>query len=220
MIEFKCMLMLETSIVMIRSKFFQAKKRLPLNRFLDFGGNDDIEFIRHWLFYMSKHLDDYTDFIDIKSGSLGGCEYKISRESNTGTWILLCPDIVIMYLKPSQLEELEMSMDKSKYCFHVYKTEDFLVVFLVSHRAEQINLLEFQLFHGCNHNYAILSNALTSFVILNQKCCSKMELLTEVFQLHSIQGNAQPISEITNFINLLRKLKSIHNNLPPHYLIL
>ncbi|NBO99443.1 MAG: hypothetical protein EBU90_04850 [Proteobacteria bacterium] len=212
------MLLLESTSVMIRAKSFQAKKRLPLNRFLDFGGNDDMEYMRHCIFYLSKHLDDYTDFIEIKSGWLEECEYKISRESNTGTWMLMCPDIVIMYLKPSQLEELEISMDKGKYCFHVYKTEDFLVVFLVSHKAEQINLLELQLFHGCNHNYAFLSHVLTPFVILNQSCSSKMELLKETFELHSILGDAEPNSEITHFINLVRKLKSLYNKLPPHYL--
>ena len=212
--------MLMLTIGMIRAKSFQAKKRLPMNRFLDFEENDDIDFVRHCLFYMSAHADEYTHLTNIKSGTINNCEYKITRESNTAAWMVMCPSIIVMYLRPGQLEELEMGMDKTKYCFHVYKTEDFLIVFLVSHWSEQIDLLEFQLFHGCNRNYAILTHALTSFVILNQSCVSKMEMINPIFDLHSVYGEAEPISEITSFVDLVKKLKSLYKTLPVHYLML
>lgn len=205
---------------MIRAKSFQVKKRLPLNRFLDFEENDDINFLRHCLFYMSAHIDEYTCITNIQTGIVNNCEYKITKESNTDAWMITCPNIIVMYLKPGQLEELETVMDKDKYCFHVYKSEDFLVVFLVSHWSEHIDFLEFQLFHGCNRNYAILAHALTSFVILNQSCSSKMDLITPIFELHSIHGTAPPIGAITNFIDLVRKLKLLYKTLPVHYLML
>ena len=205
---------------MIRAKSFQVKKRLPLNRFLDFEEKDDIDFVRHCLFYMSAHIENYTHMTNIKSGTVKSCDYKISRESHTGTWMIMCPNIIVMYLKPSQLEELEMITDKKQYCFHVYKTEDFLVVFLVSHWLQKSDLLDFQLFHGCNRNYAILTHALTPFVILNQSCASKMELLTPMFELHSVHGEAKPIDDILCFIDLVRTLKIWYKTLPVHYLML
>jgi hypothetical protein len=118
---------------MIKAKKYSLKKGNPLNTFLDLLETDSFEYLQFCLvqFYLQREQFIYPQVI--KTARYKRFAWQLIKELNTETWMLMCPNLLIMYLRPNMLQEFEMFNQESNFCFHVYNTPDFLIAFCVSH---------------------------------------------------------------------------------------
>jgi hypothetical protein len=155
---------------MLRAKKFSLIKNREFYKFLkglhiDHRDSTDekCETIILYTYYISFYYLDYFcyDFIKNKTFSINNVafDYTIQKEIYTDTWMFTCDKLIVVYIKPDDIEEFSLSyMFSSIYRFVIYETYNGYIAISISHTTDDIDdVLRFNIMNLSNPKYILMS---------------------------------------------------------------